>query len=121
MSKVPAAFVQRISQAAFLVDDPKLQLNILTSIHGIGPATATVILAFHDPASYVVGDRDMVAALFDDNRALRFSNSLRLLTALHDRNPSGFDFRTVETASYQQYRATALSNLRRRQPPGTRR
>ena len=55
--KVPTAFVQRISEAAFLVDDPKLQLETLTSIPGIGPATATVVLAFHDPTEYAVGDR----------------------------------------------------------------
>ncbi|WP_238532918.1 hypothetical protein [Halalkalicoccus jeotgali] len=36
----------------------------------MGPATATVILAFHDPMNYAVGDRYMVAALLGDDRAL---------------------------------------------------
>lgn len=79
MSEVPAAFVQRIREAAFLVDDPKLQLRILTSIPGIGPATAIVVLAFHDPVNYAVGDRDMIAALFGEDRALRLSDYPRLL------------------------------------------
>ncbi|WP_162994014.1 hypothetical protein [Halalkalicoccus subterraneus] len=106
MSEVPAAFVQRISQAAFLVNDPKLQLETLTSIPGIGPATATVVLAFHDPMNYAIGDRYIVAALFGEDRALRFSDYPRLLTELHDRNPGEFDLRTVEKAYYQQYRET---------------
>ncbi|KYH24712.1 hypothetical protein HAPAU_30880 [Halalkalicoccus paucihalophilus] len=106
MSDVPAAFIQRISEAAFLVDDPKLQLNTLTSIPGIGPATATVVLTFHDPTTYVVGDRYMVTALFDEDRALCLSDYPRLFTELRERNPGGFDLRTIETASYQQYRET---------------
>lgn len=60
MSEVPAAFVQRIREAAFLVGDPKLQLGTLTSIPGIGLATATVVLAFYDPTNYAVGDRYMM-------------------------------------------------------------
>ena len=56
MYEVPVAFVQRISQAAFLADDPKLQLNTLTSIPGIGPATATVVLAFHNPMNYTISN-----------------------------------------------------------------
>jgi 3-methyladenine DNA glycosylase/8-oxoguanine DNA glycosylase len=43
VSEVPAAFVHRIRKATFLVDDPKLQLETLTSIPGIGPATAIVV------------------------------------------------------------------------------
>jgi hypothetical protein len=84
MYEVPVAFVQRISQAAFLADDPKLQLNTLTSIPGIGPATATVVLAFHDPTNYAVGDRYVIAALFGGDRALRLSDYPRLLAALRD-------------------------------------
>lgn len=106
MYEVPEEFVQRISEAAFLVDDPKLQLETLTSIPGIGPATATVILAFHDPTNYVVGDRYMVATLLGEDRNMQFSDYPRLLTALRDRNPGAFDLRTVEKAYYQQYRDT---------------
>lgn len=59
---IATGLVQRISEAAFLVDDPKPRLETLTSIPGIGPATATVVLAFHDPTNYAVGDRYMIAA-----------------------------------------------------------
>ncbi|ADJ16660.1 hypothetical protein [Halalkalicoccus jeotgali] len=106
MSEVPAAFVQRISEAAFLVDDPKFQLKTLTSIPGIGPATATVVLTFHDPMNYAVGDRYMIAVLFGEDRTLRLSDYSRIFTALCERNPGGFDLRTVEKAYYQQYRVT---------------
>ncbi len=53
--------------------------------------------------NYAVGDRYMVAALFGEDRALRLSDYPRLLTELRDRNPGGFDLRTVEKAYYQQY------------------
>ncbi len=84
MSKVPAAFVQRIREAAFLVGDPKLQMETLTSIPEIGPAAATVVLAFHNPTTYVVGDRYMVAALLGEDRALRRSDYPRLRTTLRN-------------------------------------
>lgn len=88
-------------EAADLLSDPKLQLKTLTSIPGIGPAIATVVLAFHDPTNYAVGDRYMVAALLGEDRALRLSDYPRLLTALCERNPGGFDLRTVEKTYYQ--------------------
>ncbi|KYH24090.1 hypothetical protein HAPAU_41690 [Halalkalicoccus paucihalophilus] len=101
--EVPAVFVQRISQAAFLVDDTKLQLETLTSIPGIRPASATVVLAFHDSMNYAIGDRYMIAALLGDDRALRRSVYLRLLAELRDRNSGEIDLQTVKTACYQQY------------------
>jgi hypothetical protein len=100
-SECVTEFVQRISEATFFVDDPEIQPEALTSIPGIGPATATVVLAFHDPMNYAIGNRYMVAALFGEDRALRFSDYPRLLTAFRDRNPGKFGLQTVETASYQ--------------------
>ncbi len=50
--------------------------------------------------NYVVDDHYMIAALFGEGRPLRFSDYPRLLTALRNRNPSGFDLRTVEMAYY---------------------
>ncbi|WP_245634128.1 hypothetical protein [Halalkalicoccus paucihalophilus] len=99
-------FVQRICEAAFSVYDPKLQLETLTSIPGIGPATATGVLAVHDPTNYAIGDRYRVAALLGEDRTLQLSDYPRLLTELRDQNPGGFDLWTVETAYYQQYRDT---------------
>lgn len=48
----------------------------------------------------------MVAALFDDDRALRLSDYLRFLAELRERNPGGFNLRTVEKAYYHQCRNT---------------
>jgi hypothetical protein len=82
-------FVQRICEAVFSVYDPKLQLETLTSIPGIGPATATGVLAVHDPTNYAIGDRYLVAALLGEDRTLRLSDYPRLLTELRDQNPVG--------------------------------
>ncbi|ELY40862.1 hypothetical protein C497_02227 [Halalkalicoccus jeotgali B3] len=50
----------------------------LTSIHGIGPATATVVLAVHDPTTYVAGDRYMIIALLGEGRVLQLSDYPRI-------------------------------------------
>jgi hypothetical protein len=101
---VPDDFVRLVSEAAFLVDDPKLQLKTLKSIPGVGSATATVVLAFYDPETYAVGDRYVVHELFGEDRQLRVTDYPRLLAAFRDRNPGRFDLRTVEKAYYQRYR-----------------
>ena len=106
INTVPEAFIRRISEAAFLLNDPKIQLETLTSIPGIGPATGSVVLAFYDPTRYAVGDRYIVAALLDADRSMRTTDYALILTELHERNPSSFDLRTVEKAYYQQYRDT---------------
>ena len=104
VNQVPDAFVRRVSEAALLVDDPKVQLKTLSSIPGIGYATATVVLTFYDPEQYAVGDRYMVDLFFDDDRQMRVTDYPKLLSELRDRNPGGFDLRTVEKAYYQRYR-----------------
>lgn len=67
MREVPDAFVRSVSEAALLVDDPKLQLETLNAIPGVGYATATVILAFYDPTEYAIGDRYIMHALLDED------------------------------------------------------
>ncbi|GGL64370.1 hypothetical protein [Halocalculus aciditolerans] len=104
VNRVPDAFVRRVSEAALLVDDPAVQLKTLASIPGIGCATATVVLAFYDPERYAVGDRYMVDLFFGEDRQLRVTDYPKLLSELRDRNPGGFDLRTVEKAYYQRYR-----------------
>ena len=101
---VPDEFVQLVSEAAFLVDDPALQLKTLQSIPGIGGATATVVLMFYDPESYAIGDRYIVHEFFGEDRGMRVTDYPKILAELHDRNPDGFDLRTVEKAYYQRYR-----------------
>ena len=46
---VPNEFVQRVTEAALLIDDPATQLKTPKSISGIGPSTGTVVLAFYNP------------------------------------------------------------------------
>lgn len=101
---VPEPYIQKVTAAALEVDDPELQLKTLRSIPRIGAATATVVLAFYDPEQYAVGDRYILDALFDEDRQMRITDYPKILEELRDRNPGGFDLRTVEKAYYQQYR-----------------
>lgn len=101
---VPDKFVRRVSEAALLVDDPKIQLKTLKSIPGIGPATGTVILTFYDPENYGIGDRYILDQFFGEDRVMRVTDYPDILEALRDRNPDDFALRTVEKAYYQKYR-----------------
>jgi hypothetical protein len=103
MRSVPDEFVRRVSEAALLIDDPKTQIKTLRSIPGIGPATATVVLAFYDPVNYAVGDRYIIDELFGEDRGFRVSDYPKLLEELRDRNPGDFDLRTLEKAYYRRY------------------
>jgi hypothetical protein len=104
VNRVPDEFIERVSEAALSVNDPKLQIQTLTSIPGIGSATATVVLSFYDPGEYAVGDQYMVDILFGEARQMRLSDYPRILDELRERNPGGFKLRTVEKAYYQRYR-----------------
>lgn len=104
MREVPDAFVRSVSEAALLVDNPKLQLETLNAIPGVGFATATVVLAFHDPARYAIGDRYIMHALIGEDRLMRATDYPEILEALKAINPGSYDLRTVEKAVYQQYR-----------------
>lgn len=104
VNQVPDAFVRRVSEAALLVGDPEVQLKTLSSIPGIGYATATVVLTFYDPEQYAVGDRYMIDLFFNEDRQMRVTDYPKLLSELRDRNPGAFDLRTVEKAYYQRYR-----------------
>lgn len=104
VNEIPEAYIEKVSEAAFLIDDPTVQLKTLKSIPGIGKATATVILAFYDPTRYAIGDQYIVHALLDEERQMRISDYPRILEELHARNPADYDLRDVEKAYYQQYR-----------------
>jgi len=103
MRSTPEAFVQHITEAALLPEDPKTQLRTLSSIPGVGDATGTVVLAFYDPATYAVGDRYIIDALFGEDRGFRRSDYAGLLDELRERNPADFNLRTVEKAYYRRY------------------
>ncbi|SDX66291.1 hypothetical protein [Halobellus clavatus] len=104
VNTVPDEYVQRVTEAALLIDDPKTQLKTLKSIPGIGPATATVILTFYDPENYGIGDRYILDQFFGEDRTIRVTDYPKILAELRDRNPGDFDLRTVEKAYYQKYR-----------------
>jgi hypothetical protein len=104
VNTVPDEFVQRVTEAALLIDDPTTQLKTLKSIPGIGPATATVILTFYDPENYGIGDRYILDEFFGEDRTIRVTDYPKILTELRERNPGDFDLRTVEKAYYQKYR-----------------
>ena len=103
MRSTPEEFVQQVTGAALLPEDPKIRLQTLSSIPGIGDATATVVLAFYDPTTYAVGDRYMIDVLFGEDRGFRRSDYNDLLEELRDRNPGDFDLRTIEKAYYRRY------------------
>ena len=104
VEKVPDEFVQRVTEAALLVDDPVIQLKTLKSVPGIGPATGTVVLTFYDPENYGIGDRYILDEFFGESRTMRVTDYPKILEELRNRNPSDFDLRTVEKAYYQKYR-----------------
>lgn len=104
--QLPEAFVVNCSKAAFVVDEPKTQLDTLTSIPGVGDATASVILAFYDPERYCVGDRYIVHALLGEQRGMRATDYPKLLEHIDDINTGEFTRREVEKAVYQEYRDT---------------
>lgn len=104
VNRVPDEYVQRVSEAALVVDDPEIQLKKLSSIPGVGYATATVVLTFYDPERYAVGDRYMFDLFFREDRQMRVTDYPELLSELRERNPGGFALRTVEKAYYQRYR-----------------
>jgi hypothetical protein len=103
MRSTPDEFVQHVTEAALLADESKVQLQTLSSIPGIGDATATVVLAFYDPTTYAVGDRYIIDALFEEDRGFRRTDYPDLLEKLRERNPDDFDLRTVEKAYYRRY------------------
>lgn len=103
MRSTPEEFVQRVTEATLLPDDPKIQLQTVSSIPGIGDATGTVVLAFYDPTTYAVGDRYIIDVLFGEDRGFRRSDYPKLLEELRDRNPGDFDLRTIEKAYYRRY------------------
>lgn len=103
MRGVPEEFVQKVTEAALLVDNPQLQVETISSIPGVGAATATVVLMFYDPENYAVGDRYLNDELLGNDRSVSAAEYSRILDELRDRNPGGYDLRTVEKAYWMRY------------------
>ena len=101
--QVPEEFVEKVTAAAFLVDDPRVQVGTLDSIPGVGPATASAILTFYDPENYAVGDKYLMDEFLDKERTMGVSDYPKILQALKDRNPGNYALRTVEKAYWKRY------------------
>lgn len=102
--EIPDEYVQRITAAAFTVDDPQLQIQALTSIPGIGPAIASVVLAFNDPRTRAIGDRYLMDELLGEERGMTARDYPRLIEALVQENSGEFALRDVEKAVWERYR-----------------
>lgn len=101
--KLPEEFVEKVTETALLVEDPKVQASTLDSIPGVGAATASAILTFYDPENYAVGDRYLMDEFLDKDRTMGIADYPKILQALQDRNPGGYDLRTVEKAYWKRY------------------
>ena len=58
-------YVQEVSKTAFKISDDKTRLLQLCTIKGVGPALASVILAFFDPNRYGVFDIHSFREIFE--------------------------------------------------------
>lgn len=59
---------ERVNKALYKNIDDYLALHILTSIKGVGPAVASVILTFFNPHLFCVLDRHVWNELFNENK-----------------------------------------------------
>ena len=66
--------IERLTELAFYVQDDRLRLKLLTTINGVGPSMASVILTFFDPENYGVLDFHVWRGLFGEYKTV-FSNS----------------------------------------------
>lgn len=103
MRSSPEGFVEKVTGAALLVNDPQVQVDTIASIPGVGTATATVVLMFYDPEEYAVGDRYLKHEFLDKDRSMRVTDYPKILHELRDRNPGDFNLRTVEKAYWMRY------------------
>ncbi|MGB9024254.1 MAG: hypothetical protein WCC94_12585 [Candidatus Bathyarchaeia archaeon] len=87
-------------------DSDKTKISELLGLPGIGPAMASVILTFYDPADYAVLDIHAWRELFGKEPQslfqgpkylLKFLQKVRLIARMH-----GLDARTVEKALFQR-------------------
>lgn len=101
--RLPEKFVEKVTEAALLVDDPKVQVSTLNSIPGVGAATASAILTFYDTENHAIGDQYLMDELLDKERTMSVYDYPKILQALRDRNPGAYDLRTVEKAYWKRY------------------
>lgn len=92
-----------ITKAAFLAENPKQQVEILSTLPGVGAATPTVLLAFNDPENYAIGDRYMNDELLGKDKQITATSYPKLLKTIREIAPDSIPLRTVEKAYFQRY------------------
>ena len=103
LDQISDEVAKHITKAAFLAEDTKRQVQILSTLPGVGAATATVLLAFHDPENYAVGDRYMNDELLGADEQITATSYPKLLERLREIAPESIPLRTVEKAYFQRY------------------
>lgn len=101
IEKASEDVIRDVTRAGLAASRPKLQVKILSSLPGIGSATATVILAFNDPGNYAVGDRYINEEFLGEEKAVTPSNYEIFLEELEKVCPEDMSLRLVEKAYYR--------------------
>jgi len=79
LENVDGKFIKGISRLAFETKNDKERIKLFCVIEGIGPAVASVILAFYDPENYGVFDIHAWDELFGERLKDLFSNINHLI------------------------------------------
>ncbi len=103
LDEISEGVAKHITKAAFIAKDPKHQIEILSTLPGVGAATATVLLAFNDPENYAVGDRYMNDELLGEDKQITATSYPKLLEKIREAAPDSIPLRTVEKAYFQRY------------------
>jgi len=77
--------------------------SLVPSLLRINSLGASAILTFYDPEQYAIGDQYLVDEFFDKDRTMGISDYPKVLQELQDRNPGGYDLRTVENVYWKRY------------------
>lgn len=109
ISRVPDDFVRKVSRESFNEQGERLRASRLMGryggINGVGPAIASVILAFYDPRNYGVFDihawRELMGKQPED--LFTIENLMRFLTRLREEATRlDSDARKVEKAYFKK-------------------
>ncbi|HSV49232.1 MAG TPA: hypothetical protein VLH35_02865 [Candidatus Acidoferrales bacterium] len=99
--------VQRITSQALSIPnaDDTYRINCLTTLEGISPVLASIILAFFDPKNYGIFEQSVWKGLLGNPPAGVYTpqNYIRLLTAMRKTaNKHNLDARVIDKALYRK-------------------
>lgn len=115
LESVEESSIEEISRSAFKSKDDKIQLNLLSSIKGVGNALSSVILTFYDPQNYGILDIHAWRGLFGKEPTDIFSNekqAIKFFTKLREISlKTGLSCRNIEKAIFKKdYDNSILEN-----------